>query len=145
LSIFGKDHLIRQTFYGFRVHTRGLVITRFTLAPANTSERAIVPQLVADTQGMLIGDRNYWSPSMADELRASGVTLLAPFRSAKHDPCPHWSARLSRLRYRIDTVFGQLAERCAVKRLWAHDRWYLAGRLLRKVLMHTVAVASTRA
>jgi hypothetical protein len=28
---------------------------------------------------------------------------------------------LSRVRYRIDTVFGQLVDRCAVKRVWARD------------------------
>ena len=44
------------------------------------------------------------------------------------------------MRYRIDTVFGQLVDRCAVKRVWARDRWHLCSRLLRKVLMHTLAV-----
>jgi hypothetical protein len=44
------------------------------------------------------------------------------------------------VRYRIDTVFGQLSERCAVKRVWARVLWHLSNRLLRKVLMHTVSV-----
>lgn len=47
---------------------------------------------------------------------------------------------LSRVRYRIDTVFGQLVDRCAVKRVWARDLWHLCSRLLRKVLLHTAAV-----
>jgi hypothetical protein len=47
---------------------------------------------------------------------------------------------LSRVRYRIDTVFGQLAERGAVKRVWARDSWHLANRLLRQVLPHTLLV-----
>jgi hypothetical protein len=46
---------------------------------------------------------------------------------------------LSGLRYRIDTVFGQLTERCAIKRVWARDAWHLTNRLLRTVLMHTLA------
>jgi hypothetical protein len=44
------------------------------------------------------------------------------------------------VRYRIDTVFGQLVDRCSVKRLWARDLWHLSNRFLRKVLMHTLAV-----
>jgi hypothetical protein len=44
------------------------------------------------------------------------------------------------VRYRIDTVFGQLVDRCAVKRVWARDLWHLSSRLLRKVLMHTLVV-----
>lgn len=46
---------------------------------------------------------------------------------------------MSKLRYRIDTVFGQLTERYTIKRLWAKDLWHLTSRLLRKVLSHTVA------
>lgn len=42
---------------------------------------------------------------------------------------------LSCVRYGIDTVFGQLVDRCAVKRVWAQDRWYLCSRLLRTVLI----------
>ncbi len=69
-----------------------------------------------------------------------GVELLAPYSSKKRDPHPKRSAAfLSRLRYRIDTVFSQLTERYSVKRVWARDLWHLASRLLRKVLSHTVA------
>jgi hypothetical protein len=46
---------------------------------------------------------------------------------------------LSRLRYRIDTVFSQLVECYSVKRVWARDLWHLRSRLLRKVLSHTLA------
>lgn len=68
-----------------------------------------------------------------------GVELLAPFSSKKKDPTPQRSALLSRFRYRIDTVFGQLTERYSIKRVWARDMWHLMSRLLRKVLSHTVA------
>jgi hypothetical protein len=47
------------------------------------------------------------------------------------------------VRYRIDIVFGRLVDRCAVKRVWAHDLWHLSSRLPRKVLMHTLAVFLT--
>jgi hypothetical protein len=142
-AAYGKDTLVRQTFYGLRVHVRlewPGVITRFCVAAANVHELAVVPVLAEQTSGTLVGDRNYWAPALAAEARTSGVALLAPYRTAKHDPHPRWSTRLSRVRYRIDTVFGQLVDRCAVKRVWARDLWHLSSRLLRKVLMHTAAV-----
>jgi hypothetical protein len=141
-AAFGKDSLSRQTFYGFRVHVHlswpGL-ITRFTVAPANVHELSVVPQLAAGTRGLLVGDRNYWSPRLTEELRQDGVTLVAPFGSRKRDPWLRFSSTLSRLRYRIDTVFGQLVDRYQAKRVWARDDWHLRARLLRKVLSHTVA------
>lgn len=142
-AAYGKDTLVRQTFYGLRVHVRAEwpgVITRFGLAPANVHELTALPALTEQTRGILVGDRNYWAPTVAAEWQQHGVEVLAPYRKATQDPHPRWSARLSRVRYRIDTVFGQLVERCAVKRLWARDLWHLSNRLLRKVLMHTLAV-----
>ncbi len=142
-AAFGKDTLVRQTFYGLRVHVRlewPGVIVRFCVAPANAHELTALPALAEQTVGTLVGDRNYWSPATTTEWQQLGVDLLAPYRSAKRDPHPRWSAVLSRVRYRIDTVFGQLVDRCDVKRVWARDRWHLCNRLLRKVLMHTLAV-----
>ena len=142
-AAFGKDTLVRQTFYGLRVHVRlewlG-VMTRFCVAAANVHELAALPALAEQTTGTLVGDRNYWSPTTTAEWQRHGVELLAPYRNAKRDPHPRWSALLSRVRYRIDTVFGQLVDRCAVKRVWARDLWHLSSRLLRKVLMHTLAI-----
>jgi len=72
-------------------------------------------------------------------VRSGGVELLAPYRSKKRDPAPERSAYLSRVRYRIDTVFSQLTGRYSIKRVWARDLWHLTNRLLRKVLSHTIA------
>jgi len=140
-AAFGKDTVLMQTFYGFRVHVRLSwpgVITRFSVAPANISELAILPELTEATYGWLVGDRNYWSPRARSELSERGVQLLAPYRQASADPTPHYSTYLSRLRYRIDTVFGQLTDRYCIKRVWARDWWHLASRLLRKILSHTM-------
>ena len=141
-AAFGKDTLLKQTFYGFRVHVRICwpgVISRFSVAPASAHELSIVPELTECTSGVLVGDRNYHSPKTRQELAGMGVELLAPYSSKKRDPHPKRSAFLSRLRYRIDTVFSQLTERYCVKRVWARDLWHLTSRLLRKVLSHTVA------
>jgi hypothetical protein len=141
-AAFGKDTLLKQTFYGFRVHARVCwpgVITRLSVAPANAHELRVLPELVEFTSGLLVGDRNYHSPKTKEELATMGIELLAPYSSKKLDPNPKRSGLLSRLRYRIDTVFSQLVGRYSVKRVWARDTWHLASRLLRKVLSHTVA------
>jgi Transposase DDE domain len=143
-AAFGKDTLLKQTFYGFRMHVRICwpgVITRFSVAAANVHELAVVSELVEASSGIVIGDRNYHSPKTKEELAKSmGVELLAPYSSKKRDPTPKRSALLSRLRYRIDTVFSQLTERYCIKRVWARDLWHLGSRLLRKVLSHTIAL-----
>jgi len=142
-AAFGKDTLLKQTFYGFRVHVRVCwpgVITRFSVAPANAHELSVLPEIAEGTSGVLVGDRNYHSPKTKEELvRSMGIELLAPYSSKKRDPTPKRSALLSRFRYRIDTVFSQLTGRYSVKRVWARDLWHLTNRLLRKVLSHTVA------
>ena len=116
------------------------IIARCCLAPANVSDLAAVPDLVEGTSGFVLGDRNYWSPRLREELRQAGVLLLAPYRAATRDPDPTGSFFLSRMRYRIDTVFGELAERLHIKKVWARDAWHLWNRVLRKILSHTVAV-----
>ncbi len=45
---------------------------------------------------------------------------------------------LGRVCYVVDTVCGQLTDRCGLKRLWAGDLWPLRNRLLRAFLMHTI-------
>lgn len=141
-AAFGKDTLLKQTFYGFRMHARVCwpgVITSFSIAPANVHELWVLSDLVEGTSGIVVGDRNYHSPKTARELREGDLELVAPYSSKSKDPNPRRSAFLSKLRYRIDTVFGQLTERYTIKRLWARDLWHLTSRLLRKVLSHTVA------
>jgi len=141
-AAFGKDTLLKQTFYGFRMHARVCwpgVITRLSMAPANAHELRVLPELVEATSGLIVGDRNYHSPKTKEQLATMGVELLAPYSSKKLDQNPKRSALLSRLRYRIDTVFSQLTGRYSIKRVWARDLWHLTGRLLRKVLSHTVA------
>jgi hypothetical protein len=120
------------------------VLARCCLAPANVAEIAALPHLLDGTAGLAVGDRNYGGARTAEEAARAGVVLLAPSRSAAKDPSPKRSAFLRRVRYRIDTVFGQLAERFAVKRVWAQDPWHLWSRLLRKLLSHTLALLINR-
>jgi len=86
-----------------------------------------------------LGDRNYWSPRLTDELAGRKIDLVAPFKTAKRDPRPRASALLSRFRYRIETVFSQLVDRYHIKRVGAKDMWHLSSRFLRKALSHAIA------
>ena len=87
-----------------------------------------------------MGDRNYLSPFLEEELEQNSIELPAPFPSATHDPWPKRSPFLSRVRYRIDTTFSQLVDHYQVKRVWVKDTWHLHSRRLRKVLSHTMAL-----
>jgi hypothetical protein len=143
---YGYCHLRKRTFYGFRLHlrtTRDGVILSYQLAPARASERAVLTELGPEAGTTGIGDRNYWSPELRERLAAAGVTLLAPFLHKGGDPDPAASARLAGVRYRIETVNGQLAERYGAKRTGAKDLWHLCHRLVRKILSHTALVCLT--
>ena len=140
---YGYDHAQRQTYYGFRLHTRVSregVIRAFELGPANLSDRAALPSLDLPVGSTGIGDRNYWSPGLRGDLAEAGITFHAAFHSRKKGPDPDWARALSRERWLIETVQGQLAERYEVKRVRARDVWHLAHRVTRKVLSHTVAI-----
>ncbi len=144
---FGKDHTIKQTFYGFRLHARVAwpgVVTRLSVCAAGVPDAAVLEELTDETAGVCLGDRAYWAPELHARLREHGLEMLAPFRKAKSDPTPGRSRRISSIRYRIETVFGQLCERFSVKRVWARDLWHLSSRLLRKVLAHTLMVVLNR-
>jgi hypothetical protein len=142
VAAFGKDHVIRQTFYGFRLHlrtSRDGIIEAAVLTPANAAETEVVWELAPPEGSVGIGDRGYWSPSLMQQLVQRGIRLLAPFKNKKRDPQPERSRVLRGLHWLIETVNGQLAGRYQVKRTWAKDLWHLCSRVLRKILSHTVA------
>ena len=144
---FGRDHSIKQVFYGFRLHARVCwpgVVTRLSVCPASASDVALLEELTEATEGVCLGDRAYWRPELHEWLRRRGLEMLVPFKKAGSDPTPERSRVISGIRYRIETVFGQLCERLSVKRVWARDLWHLSSRLLRKVLAHTVMVVLNR-
>jgi len=142
-AAFGHDHLVRNTFFGFRIHVRCSdrgAVARIDLTPADVSDSAAAAALAPPGGGVGIGDRNYWAPDRQGELARQGFLLLAPYRHKSKDPAPALSALLTRFRRTIETVIGQLAERFHAKRTWARDLWHLCHRLGRKVLSHTAAL-----
>ncbi|MFN8662125.1 MAG: hypothetical protein U0075_09560 [Thermomicrobiales bacterium] len=141
-AAFGHDAGARQTFYGVRYQPAGVagrqrggcpgsgqcVRARSRRGPGRAHHR------LPDWGSQRL------SPLLTDALAADGVCLLAPYRKASQDPDPSRSHYLSHIRYRIETVFGQLVERSQIKRIRARDLWHLQSRFMRKVLSHTVAI-----
>lgn len=141
-AAYGKDHAAKATIYGFRLHVRiseAGFITALAVAPANESDSELMPQLVEQTSGYTVADRNYWSPFWSAWFKEQGLHLIAPFRKKSTDPAPQTSRLIARCRQLIETVFSQLTVRFSIKRIWARDEWHLANRIIRKVLAHTVA------
>jgi hypothetical protein len=142
-AAFGRDPGSKATFYGFRHHLRISwpgVLTAISIAPANVHDRDLVPELVEGAVGQVLGDRNYWDPTLTAALAPAGIRVVAPFKKRASDPDPVGSRVLTRVRWRIETVAAQLVERYHLKRLWARDAWHLTSRVLRKALSHTIAV-----
>lgn len=142
LAAYGYDEVARQTYYGLRAHVRICwpgVIVASTLAPANVHDTEAAEELLQGVQGWVLGDRNYWKPSLQLALKEQGLSLMAPYKSAKRQKFhyPHW---LVEKRYRIETLFGQLVDRFHAKKVWARDAWHLTSRWLRKILSHLMAV-----
>lgn len=143
LADYGYDHGVKRTFYGFRLHVRASregVVQAYALAPARASEKAVLPELAPPAGTVGIADRGYYDPHLRARLGAAGVDFRTPYLHKSKDPDPARAAKLSAVRYRVETVNGQLAGRYNVKRVWARDRWHLCHRVGRKILSHTVMV-----
>lgn len=142
IASFGYDELAKQTYFGLRAHLRICwpgVIVGVELMPAHVHDLTAAYDLSEHTQGWLLADRNYWSPSFTEQAAQHSLQVVAPYRSSKREtqPLPLW---ITQTRRRIETVFSQLVGRFQAKTVWAHDLWHLSSRWLRKILSHTVAV-----
>jgi len=142
VATYGYDEVARHIYYGLRAHVRLAwpgVLVDCALAPAHLSDTDGAEEILQGVAGYVLADRNYWKPDLAQRLKAYGLYLFAPFKSAKHQKQPY-PRFLTHMRYRIETVFGQLTERFHAKRIWARDLWHLTSRWMRKFLSHTLAV-----
>jgi hypothetical protein len=142
VAAYGHDEVARQTYYGLRAHVRLAwpgVLVDCALAPADIHDTEGAAELLENVSGFALADRNYWKPELFERLKVNGLWLLAPYKSAKREKYA-WPRRLTHIRYRIETVFGQLVERFNIKRVWARDLWHLTSRWMRKFLSHTLAV-----
>ena len=136
-AAYGHDEVARQTYYGFRAHVRLAwpgVIVDCTVAPANIHDIDGAEELLEHIHGWALGDRNYWNPEAFERLHHNNLWLLAPYKSAKREKQP-FPFYLKHVRYRIETVFGQLVERYYANRVWARDLWHFTSRWMRKLAM----------
>ena len=111
----------------------------YTLAPTHLSDTDCAEEVLQDVAGYVLADRNYWKPDLSQRLKRDGLYLLAPYKSAQHEKQPY-PRFLTHMRYRIETIFGQLVERFHAKRVWAWDLWHLTSRWMRTFLSHTLEV-----
>jgi superfamily I DNA/RNA helicase len=142
VATYGHDEVARHIYYGLRAHVRLAwpgVLVDCALAPANLSDTAGAEDLLQGVAGFVLADRSYWKPELSQRLQSDGLFLLAPYKSAQHEKQPY-PRSLTHMRYRIETVFGQLVERFHAKRIWARDLWHLTSRWMRKFLSHTLVV-----
>jgi hypothetical protein len=147
-AAYGYSHGDRRMFFGFRLHLRidrcSGIILAYELAPANAADKAVLPELDLPPDSMGLGDRVYWDTKLQDFLAENGIRFYAPFQTRKYDPNPQLTRLLSRLRWLIETVQGQLAERFAMKSTRTRDLWHLEHRIIRKILSHTAAIQLCR-
>ena len=142
----GYDAMTRAVFYGFEAHLRVAwpgVIVEATLAPADVHDRWVADYDLLPGVGegsLVIGDTDYWSPVLKEDLARYGVDLLAPKKTSTKRIRHPWPAWFTAIRRRVETVISQLVERYRAKRVRARDLWHLTSRFFRKVLSHTCCV-----
>jgi hypothetical protein len=126
---------------GLRVTLCGM-ITHYTLLAARPHDVNHTEALVEGFSGLVPADKGFIDPYRPSMLKQRyGIILVAPARanmSEQHPPellkaCKKW-------RKVIETVGSHLTELFAIARTRAHDLWHYQGRIIRKILTHTVGV-----
>lgn len=152
LSDRGRDTNLGK-FLGLRAHVLVLwpgVIVRAEVCGANVHDLHLAERLLEGMgRGLVLADRNYWSPATREQLhdREEGPMLLARFKRKGQTEIERnlvWPRWLSKKRQKIETIFSQLVERYKMKVVWARDTWHFCSRFLRKILSHTMAVIFCR-
>ena len=93
------------------------VISGLCLTPAHISDVAVAPQLLEGAEGLVLGDRNYASPLLQEQMTREGAQakLLTAAKTRKNETDWHGARLIARVRYRIETVFGQLCGRLQIR------------------------------
>ena len=126
-------------FLGFRGHlmtTAEGVPVDFAIASANIDDREVLPLLVQRSRyPIILGDKGYISGSLQDELLATEKTCLLPTlrRNQKQQYSDSFRKLQVRLRRRIETTIGQLADQFGVSRVRARTHWGLQTRMSNKM------------
>lgn len=134
-------------YYGFKLGLRvarcGMIV-EFPLLAARPHDINHFETLVEGFEGIVPADKGFidaWRQAALQQQQ--GVVVITPPRSnsksASLHPkglrraCAYW-------RKRVEIVGSQLTERFALDNIRVYDLWHFQHRLIRKVLVHTVAV-----
>jgi hypothetical protein len=135
----------QQHYFGFHGHVvtnlRDEVVA-FALTPANVDERLVVRNWFGLITGLLIGDKGFISKDLDEECDDHAIDLQTPLKRNMPDPRPREAvSRLMRVRRRIETTIGQLAEFYGAEKPGARDLFHMVGRLARKILAYNMSLS----
>jgi hypothetical protein len=133
----------QQHYFGFHGHVvlRDEIVA-FALTPANVDERLVVRNWFGLITGLLIGDKGFISKGLDEECDDHAIDLQTPLKRNMPDPRPREAvSRLMRVRRRIETTIGQLAEFYGAEKPGARDLFHMVGRLARKILAYNMSLS----
>lgn len=135
----------QMKYYGFKLGLRisrlGM-ITHFPLLPARPHDSQLLDDLIADFEGIIIGDKAFIDGWRQEQLAAKRhIALVTGSRKNMSKQLPKPLRKLSkRWRKKVETVGSHLTERFHIAKTRTRDIWHYQHRLIRKVLAHTVCV-----
>jgi Transposase DDE domain len=130
----------QEHYFGFHGHVvlRDEIVA-FALTPANVDERLVVRNWFGLITGLLIGDKGFISKGLDEECDDHAIDLQTPLRRNMSDPRDKEAVRrLMRVRRRIETTIGQLAEFYRAEKPSARDLFHMVSRLARKILAYNM-------
>ena len=90
----------------------------------------------------MIGDKGFISKDLDEECDDHAIDLQTTLRRNMSDPRDKEAVRrLMRVRRRIETTIGQLAEFYGAEKPSARDLFHMAGRLARKILAYNMSLS----
>jgi hypothetical protein len=135
----------QQHYFGFHGHVVTNLrdeIVAFALTPANVDERLVVRNWFGLITGLLIGDKGFISKDLDEECDDHAIDLQTPLKRNMPDSRPREAvSRLMRVRRRIETTIGQLAEFYGAEKPGARDLFHMVGRLARKILAYNMSLS----
>lgn len=116
-------------------------IVHFALTPANIDEREILPDLIGEIEGLLIGDKGYISQEKSALLSQNGINLQTPLRKNMKENRPEKELNwLKRKRKRVETTLSTLQERLRITKIKAHNLWHFSSKLIRKLIAYNLSL-----
>ncbi len=131
-----------EYYFGFKGHlfiTQHGSVIGYDIAAANVDERDMLPEIVGNRSGMLIGDKGLMRRSLQAMLAKQHLDLQTPLRANMQDSRPKTLVTLMmNMRRTVETMIGQLVDRFKIQSVKAKDLWHLSAKVGRKILSHTV-------